>query len=432
MAAHRGIGGAAGWALLRYFGTRFTLSTRGLELRLGIINRTTKTLAWQAVSTVEVDVPWAHRLLGVMNVMLAQSGEAAKIELSGVTADVLAEIRGHVAGSGVQASEPTNQPPTSPGTVLYQTTPGQLVVVALVRVQVLLLGAAALGSAWGFLDEWRLIPLVMDAFEGMSLVVGIGVCLVGAFLGDLTQTVLKYYGFQVRLEDDELVTSYGLLSRRERRIDPAVVRGLVLERNFVEQLLGRAHLGILTRDSEVELGSNTLLPSLPVTAVRAVAREQFPAFMVPAADLAARPPLARCLIKFILTPLIMAAGTGAAFWLGSGVWGLLAIPVFGVLTITLFRGLGKSFQLNASERLVHVRRCFTGERVTTLQLGAVHAVGRARWGRRNAWAWLATYAGSAERYWWLWAAHGPVEQIAGAIVQGPSQDVGVACLNEPL
>ena len=67
-----------------------------------------------------------------------------------------------------------------------------------------------------------------------------------------------------------------------------------------------------------------------------------------------------------------------------------------------------------------------------LQLGAVHAVGQVRWGRRYVWAWIATHAGSPERFGWLWAARGSVEGIAGAIVQGPSRDGGVVCLNEPM
>ncbi|MDO5068468.1 MAG: PH domain-containing protein [Propionibacteriaceae bacterium] len=420
----------------------------GIEHRSGILKRSVKSLPWDAVTAVDVTQNWSARLLGVHHVHLAQEGSPfSGITLRGAEAETVAEIRalkrhtGHSTPAVAQemvdgetaAAETTEaeHPPASQSILIHRAGLKELLFISLVRGQAFLLGAGALYSLWEFLDN---IPFVTEHLSSAGGVPSWGkVLLLSVFtvIFGVMSTVVKYNDFHVRIEDGQLVTSFGLIERKDRRFAPESVMGLVIQRNLLERFLGRARLGVLTRDREAELEVNTVLPTLPTCTVEAVAREHFPEVM-PTGSLVE--PWSRAwvaLAKLLLLAGILAGVAGLLWVIKPQAWVVvLALVAAWVLPLSLLSRAFTGFHLDDNGRVVVVRRSLVGEKTTTVRTRCVHAVGNTLVAGRMLGAWFSTYAGSPERYWGLQITPADLERLRSRLLRG-AESVGGPCLNGP-
>lgn len=267
--------------LIRWWSTRLSITAQHVAVASGVIERREQTLAWSDIGTVDSRQSWAFRRWGVHSLTLAQSGdERAKLQLWGVddpTRTRILSLAGHaVAASATRraaADEPSGA--TVEGDLIYRVRSSHLILASLVYGQFAVIGGAAAMAAWevlGYIDATGALERTISASPVTSAVAIAAVVIVLGF----ALTVVRYAGFEVRrMPDGRLTIRYGFFSTHARSIAAGATVGVVLQRNLVEIVLGRARLSLLTTDSAAQLGANLVLPSLPRAVVERILRTAF-------------------------------------------------------------------------------------------------------------------------------------------------------------
>lgn len=409
---------AVGLALLsllyspvEWFTTRYTLKDSGIECRKGLLFRSVRSLAWDAITSIDVKQDWSQRLLRLHEVSLTQASFEPALVIRGLDAPLVDELRRRVGGTSSEVVQPARVSST-----IYRADLGDLLLMSLVRGQVFLLGAAGLFSLWQFVDDLLPGGGALDVVGAVALWVQVMVAVAAGTVVGIGTTVVKYHGFHVRLEDGLLTTSYGLIERRDRRFDPDAVLGVVVQRNIVERLLGRARLAVLTRDREAELEVNTVLPTLPRSTVEAVAREHF-GRLAPPMLLAPERGFGKAALNLIALGALVGLGTWALF-ATEAPWWVWPIVLFSLWLLPWWALAAYHTRFEIDSPLITVRRNFIGERVTAIRSRSIRAVGTGivGGGRRCAWTWITTYAGGPQRYWALGVGREDADGLRGLVL----------------
>ena len=429
--------------LVGWFELRYRFIDGGIECRSGILKRSVRFLPWDAVTAVDVTQNWAQRVFRVHQVHLTQEASPLSgVILRGAGGDLVSEIRARVREAGqdapsepvaaevVEAAEP-ERTRTGEVVTIHRATWKELLLIAVVRGQAILLGAGGAYSLWEFLDNLPAVKENLASFGGVPTWGKLVLVSILALIFGVLSTIVKYNDFHVRIEDGQLVTTYGLIGRRDRRFDPEAVVGLVVQRNLLERILGRARLGVLTRDRTVDLETNTVLPTLPMRTVEAVARQHFPEVVptIPLSDSPAR--VGAAFLRLLLLIGVLAGSAGLLWFFRPPVW--VVVPVMlaaWLVPLWLLTRVLTGFQLDANARVVVVRRSLVGEKITTIRTRCVHAVGTTFVAGRLFGAWFSTYAGNPERYWAFRVTPAEVAGLRARLLKG-TETVGAPCLNGP-
>ncbi|AQP45518.1 PH domain-containing protein [Tessaracoccus flavus] len=424
----------AGWLYLAvlvleppvgYWGNRFLMTPAALVHDRGIIHKTVRSIPWDSITGFDVDTPWAHRLLGVHKVTIAQAGgEETRVALRGLDPQLVDALRARLADTArptiADGERPTDPTPSPAGTIVHRAGKGSLAVMSVAHGQIVVVGLALLLSAWELADQLGLTGAVGPLVSDLPLVTRVAVGLVVGLSGGLLITLARYHDFRVEsLPDGQLLTSYGWFARRERRFDADAVQGLIVHRNIVELLLGRARLGVLTRDSGARLASNTVIPSAPLATVERVAGEHF-GHLSPAPSRVRDDHRAARALGWAVGLVSPAVGLGlAAEWVGLPLWSALLIAASAWLLLSVAaKAAVTQFAWDPSRRAIHVTTQFTHVRETTLRASAVHGLGSTAWrsAPHRLWAaWLGVYAGGPRRYVSLRTPFADLAAVASAI-----------------
>ncbi|APF40753.1 PH domain-containing protein [Neomicrococcus aestuarii] len=262
------------WIFFQYDAAAHHLVTRS-----GWFAKTSRTIPWENVSVLDIEEPWAYRPFGLSHISVRAGGsEDTNVALEGVPREVTEFITGRLSHVRASSSESVgNHAPAQDsaldgkvlgGTLLYRATQSELIIACLAQGQFLVLGGGLAYGAYQILEDLGLSSSAMSFFGQAPLISGLvlGLCVVA--LG-VAQMLMKYHAFEVRNVDGRVYLAYGLLSRHVREIRPEGLVGLQLRRNIFEMLADRVRLSLLTKDSNEQLGSNLMLPSLPRDAVQA-------------------------------------------------------------------------------------------------------------------------------------------------------------------
>lgn len=265
------------WATVRY-----AVDRTGACVTSGLLRRRSRRMDWSDVSAVQVDQPWAYRLMGLARVGILQGGEAAtRLELVGIPVAVADQIAKQTDYMRTVGDAPPVEPPPVAAvqvpmehSVVYRASGADLLVASLMYGRFALVGAgiaAASVSAlqtWGLQDDAARVAAASPVLA--AAVVGVVVLLTGAIA-----TAVRYAGLQTTIGDEVLTINYGRMATRERVIRSEAVVGVEVRRNVLELATGRARLSVLTRDSADRLGSNLVLPSLRAQVVNGIVAATF-------------------------------------------------------------------------------------------------------------------------------------------------------------
>lgn len=370
----------------------------GVTVTKGLVSRRTRTVVWSRVRSVETRRPWYLRIFRLNRVTLIQAGEeSAQVVLRAVRDGdpVLARLRTAAsAGAGARSPQPVDasvaddqvavgdaSPASEPaeGTTVHSLGLRELVFVSLAYGHAVLIVPAVLMMGWEAVDTLGWVGGLFGAAVARFGVpaVGAAAVLVATIVG-VVSTVARFHGFRAAvLADGRLSIRYGLIEASERVVDPEAVVGVVVQRNFLERLIGRARLSVVTRDTSGGLGTSLIVPSVSLEVVDKLVRRHFDRFVTDGA----RP----------------ARGRGALVRSGTSALALLAVPVlaFGVVRVLtdwpvfwcavlalVALGLLRHVGMLVTARLhfdvvaglvVHSTR-FSLERITVVAVSAMHGV----------------------------------------------------------
>ena len=330
---------------------RFTYRVAGgrLELRSGLVNRTTRVVPLDRVRGVDLTAPFFHRLLGLVKVEIeAAAGGSDKAELS-----LAAVSRGEGEALRERLLASARVVPTAEPAPLYRATPRLLAVGGLLSGRYLLAPAAVVGVIFNFANDLPggLVERGTDAAvdraptgaTGITASVVIGLVLIGLLAA--AGSLLVDWGFTLRSEGERLTAERGLLTRRTVSIDRERIRGLDVRDTPLRRPFGLAGVTAIAGGVGGSSGRTTLAPVVQSDDVVALLRSVDPLSPDPRARLIAHPRAARGRRFARALPLPAVAAVAAIvlhwWWVAAGAIALTG--VMSLVAIDRYRQLGHRF-----------------------------------------------------------------------------------------
>jgi putative membrane protein len=337
-------------AVLWWWRFTYRVADGRLEVRSGLVNRTTRVVPLDRVRGVDLTAPFLHRLLGLVKVEIeaaAGGGDKAEISLPAVSLSEGQALRERLLAGGA-AAETTREPP-----LLYRATPKLLAFAGLTSGRYLLAPAALVGVFFNFADNLpggvteRATDAAVDWFPtdwlgiGLTIAAGVLVVLLFAVVGSL----LVDWGFTLRSEGDRLTAERGLLTRRTVSIDRERIRGLDVRDTPLRRPFGLAEVTAIAGGVRGSGGRTTLAPIASADTVIGLLRSVDPLAPEPRAELTPHPRPARTR-RFVRALLIPALATGVALlfgWWWAAAAGLVLTAALVPLAADRYRQLGHRF-----------------------------------------------------------------------------------------
>lgn len=403
-----------GYAVFRYFVTRYAFADDELVIQTGLLFRNVRHIRYSRIQNIETVQNILHRAFRVAEVRVETGGgneqEAKLVVLSLDAVDEMrrrvfeGKQREHLAPGGAETGTPRATPrgvdeATGPGAevrvdsrVLVRLSLPDLIVFGLVQNRGGLVIAAVLGVLWEA-DIWdwdaanaggvrRLVEHAIEMGWFRSWDVAVFATLAGIFIAFLIAVrvlsvgwaIVRLYDFTLTKAGDELRTSCGLLTKVRtvipmRRIQLVSMRQAPLQRAF-----GRVELRVQTAggDKGASASREWLSPMLRREDVDALMAEVVPG---PGFDaLAWRPVDPRAGWREIWTNLrILAVVVMATLWLAPPLTIVAAVPL-AVLAIIAGRKRGRSFGYALAEDRVAARGGWLWRSTSIARYAKVQAV----------------------------------------------------------
>ncbi len=258
---------------------RWWMDGEAFQMRVGILQLESRSVPIERIQNVDITEPLIARFLGLAEVKIETAGsgggDLALRYISLTQAQELREAliaRAGVAGGGEQRAVET----------LVQTDLGELLIAGATanRIGALLV---LMGAAWGWALEVGVDPqdaltgagdVVVDtnpvALAGLALVTMV---LVG-WVVSIGATVLRYHGFLLTQDGEDLRREHGLLSRSSGLIPLKRVQAVRIERPWLRRVFHRASIVADTAGSvaaATDTGSGVVAPIIGDGAVARLA-----------------------------------------------------------------------------------------------------------------------------------------------------------------
>lgn len=347
------VGGAAIAGLLAVlWWWRFTyrIAAGRLEMRSGIVQRTTRIVPLDRVRGVDLTASFVHRLLGLVKVEIeaaAGGGDKAELSLAAVSRAQGETLRALLLGGAVTAA--TDGRPLD----LHRATPGLLALGGLTSARYLLAPAAVVGVLFNLADDLpgnvveRTAETVVDRAPtdliGIAAAVAAALLLVGLFA--VAGSLLVDWGFTLSAEGDRLTAERGLLTRRTVSIDRERIRGLDVRDTPLRRPCRIAAVTAVAGGVRGARGRTTLAPVVPGDDVFPLLRSVDPSAPDPRKPLAAhpRPARRRRFLRALPLPVLVTAVAVVLglWWVAVAGFALTAAAV--PLAVDRYRQLGHRF-----------------------------------------------------------------------------------------
>lgn len=320
--------GAVAIGALPWLTTTYRVTGSHLEVRKGLLNRTTVTARLDRVRSVDLQANVLHRLIGLTKVAVGTGVDESRIEL-----DALGVAEAERLRTALLHGERTADDEAAPA-------PAQEIVrldwswvrYAPLNVANLVIALAAVGTAASQFDaviDERRMERLWRWVEGADLPLLLGGLLLG---GALLWVPLSCVGYAVRWfglvisreagkDGPTLRRVHGALTHRATTVEEAKVRGVVVRRRALVGLAGGAELCVLT--TGLDDNETHLLPSAPRPVVHDVAVDvlgERDAVVTPATP-HGRAARRRYHLRNLRDTALATLGTGYGSWL-LGRWGL--------------------------------------------------------------------------------------------------------------
>jgi putative membrane protein len=331
---------------------RFTYRVGGgrLEVRSGLVNRTTRVVPLDRVRGVDLTAPFLHRLLGLVKVEIeaaAGGGDKAELSLAAVSRTEGEALRERLLSRDT-AVEAGAEPPA-----LHRATPRLLALGGVTSGRYLLAPAALVGVVLNFADDLPggLVERVTETVaaraptDPLALVAAVPGAVLLVLLLAVAGSLLVDWEFTLRAEGDRLTAERGLLTRRTVSIDRERIRGLDVRDTPLRRPLGLAAVTAVVGGVRGSGGRTTLAPVVPAGGVVPLLRSVDPLAPDPRAALVShpRPARTRRLARALPLPALATVAAIALAWWWVVAAGLLLTLAMAAVALDRYRQLGHRF-----------------------------------------------------------------------------------------
>jgi putative membrane protein len=288
-----GAGVVTAFSLLRWVTTRFRITPEQIQLRRGVLRRTTVAAPLDRVRTVDVTAHLLHRVLGLAKVVVGTGTTVRRgrdrLDLDGLSAEAAARLRAELLHRGQQPAEPVDStlPPVPVEQEIVRLDKAWI-RYAPFTLSGAITGLALFGFAWRIGNEAHIDPnkvgplrTLGDQLRHTPLVVDIAVItlLVVVFVAVSSTAgyVLAFWNFRLtRHSGGSLHVARGLITTRATSIERRRLHGAEVSESILLRWVGAARcLAIATGLKSgwgAEQSSGLLVPPAPrAVAVRVAA-----------------------------------------------------------------------------------------------------------------------------------------------------------------
>lgn len=268
---------------LPWLTTHYRLTDAQIQVRSGVLSRTTSTAPLDRVRSVDLEASLLHRVLGLQKVQVGTGVDDDRITLDALTLADAQALRTTLLRRREEQPAPTVALPAddgSPAPAVVPTPPPTPTVLARIdwswlrfapfSLARLVLLAGAVGVVAQFGDDlpiwneetatsvWEWVTQFAVAMVALVLAVG---GLVLWLVVSVAGYVVQWWGFRLVREHGSLHLSSGLFTTRSITVEEAKVRGVELVDPLLMRLVGGAELSTLA--TGVEDGVTQVLPPCP-------------------------------------------------------------------------------------------------------------------------------------------------------------------------
>lgn len=369
---------------------RYRMVGAQLEIRSGLLVKTSRFIEAARVQNTEVLQPFVSKLLGLVELKVeTASGQKAEGHLRGLTpAEAQALIDALHAARGQDAAALA---PVATGGALEGEVLARARLTDLLRYGATATGLGVLAVLLGTLNELMetfqqlVLPWLVErwgllASPGMgwvpALLAVLGV-LLGLWLVNVVLAVLRFHGFQLVDTGKHFRAAGGLITRRQVTMRRERMQLVVVDEPLLRRWLGFGSVEVET--AGVRAGSESadraelVVPVVPAAQQQALVQRLVPDIPGVLAELPLRPAhpkaLLRARIRAVVMSVLVAAPASFFLWpWGVLAWALLPLQLAGTWFDWRFQGW------LVTERLVVVRQGFWRRRTTLLQRARIQSV----------------------------------------------------------
>lgn len=316
--------------LLEWWRFTYQIVDGDLHIKRGVIVRKNLYLSPERIQVIDINAGLIQRLFGLVSVEVKTAGTSSKdAKINAVSREEAERIRNILPKRRERAEE--DEASISVPKV-YKLGTKELAIAAATSGNITLtlaLVAGALSQVQQFLTEEQIIDFITYAIPGgfeisiaLSFVI---LALVAAWLLSFFGTIVKYYGFELKVFTDELHVQTGLLTQKQSTVPFNRIQGLRIKEELLREPFGLRKLMIESAGyGEENSNATTLFPLIHKSEMAAFLEEVLPEFNVSVDDI--QPPV-RSLRRYIqrLVWLALLVIIPLWIWVPYGVFSLILI-----------------------------------------------------------------------------------------------------------
>lgn len=327
------LGLAISWGVLSWLRYRFIVEDGVLKVEQGVLFRKKQYIAQSRIQTIDVVEGLVQRLFGVVKLQVQTAGgQRPEAVMSAVTRVDAEQIRRQLlevitdkddcaADEGTRADEPL----LSVEEPFYHISGPRLLIMAVTSSSIGVVAsflAAGYTQVGNFLGDDNVLNYLTNWLYEIPIILTIVGALMFSWVLAIVGTVLKYYGFTIRLSGEKLHISRGLLERRQVAIPLARIQAIRIVESPIRQPFGWLSVYVESAGYGKGKGESTLLfPLLKRSELHEFIASMAPQFLVEY-ELNRLP--RRSMRKFVTLHAIVALLISAPFCYFAP-WGYLAL-----------------------------------------------------------------------------------------------------------
>lgn len=244
-----------------YLSFRYRLSADGIEIREGVFTRRHRTIAINRISHVNTHQNALARMMGVVRLEIeTEDGGVSQASFSALSLSAAEQIRQHIGNVG---------PSRRDERIIYWASLRDRVLAGATTLQiggVLAIGLLTWrysrrigveespepGAPRAFLSD--VITFLNELFDTISasqslIILSIVICLLTLWVFSIVVSIVRWYGFRVIEQGDELHLESGALSRSRLTIVRDRIQAIEVRASLLRNLLGLKQIALVTAGS---------------------------------------------------------------------------------------------------------------------------------------------------------------------------------------
>lgn len=236
---------AVGFGYWSWWTTRFVIDDRELRIENTGAFRESKRIAFGRIQSVDVNQPFAARIVGLAELVIDVGGGDSSTRLSFLTRRRATELRDHLMA---RAHGPRHEAPSSGGArawddlaptdqILIRLTPGDLIVGALLSMEMLAMLTALIVAP-------VIVTAALGSAIGLASLGGALVPLAVAMIGFLGNRVVGQFNYTLARTASGLRITRGLTTLKSQTLPAHRVQAIQISQPFTWRWLGRSRVDV--------------------------------------------------------------------------------------------------------------------------------------------------------------------------------------------